>query len=137
MFSKGFVFKTKYKLWPFFWKRGMVVLCTECKYSVTLCWNKTKVYWQFYSIMLTWKYEPWKIYISVSFTFPSVVGKPISYSRHDLDDMVQPILERWKAEGITDIICRSLYFDKPIYRQSKTINSFAKYPLQWVITNFI
>ena len=34
------------------------------------------------------------------FYFPSVVGKPTSYSRHDLDDMVQSILERWQAEGI-------------------------------------
>ena len=34
------------------------------------------------------------------FYFLSAVGKPISYSRHDLDDMVQSILERWKAEGI-------------------------------------
>ena len=81
-------------------KRGMVVLCTECKHSVTQSWNTTKVYWQFRGIMLTWKYEPWKIYISVSFTFSSVVGKPTSDSRHDLDDMVQSILERWQAEGI-------------------------------------
>ena len=30
----------------------------------------------------------------------SAVGKPTSDSRHDLDDMVQSILERWKIEGI-------------------------------------
>ena len=57
--------------------------------------------------MLAWKYEPWKIYISVSFTFPSVVGKPTSYSRHDLDDVVQPILERWQTEGIMILSVRA------------------------------
>ena len=40
------------------------------------------------------------------FYFPSVVGKPTSYSRHDLDNMVQPILERWQAEGIMILALR-------------------------------
>ena len=96
-------------------KRGMVVLCTECKHSVTQSWNTTKVFWQFRGIMLTWISEPWKKYIiSVSFTFPSVVGKPTSYSRHVPDDIAHTISVRWQTEGITVIICRSRYFDKPI-----------------------
>ena len=82
-------------------KRGMVVLCTECKHSVTQSWNTTKVFWQFRGIMLTWISEPWKKYIiSVSFTFPSVAGKPTSYSRHVPDDIAHTISVRWQTEGI-------------------------------------
>jgi hypothetical protein len=42
------------------------------------------------------------IYISVSFTFPSVVGKPISYSRHDLDDIAHTISDAMTGRGYND-----------------------------------
>ena len=53
-----------------------------------------------YSIFLYSKCLEKNIYISVSFTFPSVVGKPTSYSRHVPDDIAHTISVRWQTEGI-------------------------------------
>ena len=85
----------------------MVVLCTECKHSVTQSWNTTKVYWQFRGIILTWKYEPWKNIYQRFFYVLSAVGKPTSEQDQSINSasltaLAQPILKAMTGRGYND-----------------------------------
>jgi len=98
LIGDNFVLKFSLKMRPFFSKREEWSFCCLYMYKVQTFRNAMLKYLRnvltISRYYVNLKIRTLKNIYQRFFYFPSVVGKPTSYSRHDLDDVVQSILER-------------------------------------------